>query len=126
MPRAYIKFVGDRQRTGKGSEVIRGFFKGVVEVFRWENLELDDPDPRGEKRPSFLEWLLKPETLPRPAVSVPPGRTSFWNWLFVPEKLPPPPDDGSSEGRPARRAALFSKKKHPRDPVPGKRKSRRR
>jgi hypothetical protein len=106
--------------------VIRGFFKGVVEIFRWENIELDDPAPRGEKHPSFLEWLLKPETLPRPAVSVPPGRTSFWNWLFVPEKLSPPTDDGSSEERPSLLTTLFSKETLPRDPVPEKRKSRRR
>jgi len=92
---------------------------GVIELFRWERLELDDPAPAGAGKPSFLGLLLKPESLPRPAVSVPPRKTSFLNWLLLPEKLPPPPD-GSSPRRPSLLAALAARETLPTDPAPGK------
>ena len=100
-------------------KVITGVIAGLVELFRWENLELDDPAPSAGEKPSFLAWLFKPERLPRAAVSVPPRKTSFLNWLLVPEKLPPPPDDSSP-----RRASLFAvlaaRETLPTDPEPVK------
>jgi hypothetical protein len=100
-------------------KAIKGVIEGVIEVFRWENLELDDPAPAGSGKPSFLVWLLKPESLPRPAVSVPPQKTSFLNWLLLPEKLPPPPDE-SSPRRPSLLAVLAARETLPTDPAPGK------
>ena len=100
-------------------KAVKGLIEGVKELFRWENLELEDPAPSGDGKASFLSWLLKPESLPRPAVSVPPRKTSFLNWLLVPEKLPPPPDDSSP-----RRASLFAvlaaRETLPTDPAPVK------
>jgi len=106
-------------------KAIKEVVGGVREIFRWENLELDDTSPAGGERSSFFAWLLKPEVLPRPAVSVPPDRKSFLNWLFVPESLPPPSDKSGAEGRPSLFATLFSRETLSRDPVPGKKESRR-
>jgi hypothetical protein len=100
-------------------KAIKRVIEGVIEVFRWENLVLDDPFPSGDGKASFLSWLLKPESLPRPAVSVPPRKTSFLNWLLVPEKLPPPPDDRSPR-RASLFAALLARETLPTDPEPVK------
>ena len=100
-------------------KVVKGVVEGLLEIFRWENLELDDPAPSRDGKSSFLTWLFKPESLPRPAVSVPPRKTSFLSWLLVPEKLSPPPDDSSP-----RRASLFAvlaaRETLPTDPPPVK------
>jgi hypothetical protein len=100
-------------------KAIKELVEGVIELFRWENLELENPVPAGAGKPSFLGWLLKPESLPRPAVSVPPQKTSFLNWLLLPEKLPPPPD-GNLPRRPSLLAALAARETLPTDPAPGK------
>ena len=100
-------------------KALKGIAVGFLEIFRSENLGLDEAPSRDDGSPSFLAWLMKPEELPRPAVSVPPRKTSFLNWLLVPEKLPPPPGE-EAPGRPSFLAVLTSREDLPKDPEPGK------
>jgi hypothetical protein len=77
--------------------MLKRFFEAVVVLTSWEKLG-HDPPPSQEPRRSFFSWLLQPEELPAPAVSVPPRRTSLWRWLLMPEKLPAA-EGGGAEGR---------------------------
>jgi len=106
-------------RRGVHVKAVKGIIEGMKELFRWENIELEDTAPAGAEKTSFLVWLLTPETLPRPAVSVPPRKTSFLNWLLVPEKLPPPADE-SSPRLPSLLAVLTARETLPTDPAPVK------
>lgn len=90
-----------------------------VIVSREELTEDPSPPPR-DGAGGFLKWLLAPESLPRPAVSVSPDRTSFWRWLFMPDELPPPDDAASPGGKRSVLALIFSGETLPRDPVPEK------
>jgi hypothetical protein len=56
----------------------RSFLKAIVTIFSRETLEFSSPAGEKRERSSFFAWLLKPERLSAPAVSVPPHREPFW------------------------------------------------
>lgn len=100
--------------------MLKRFFEALKVLVGRETLE-DAPRPSKVPRPSFLSWLLQPEKLPAPAVSVPPRRTSLWRWLLMPEELQPAGEGGKvSTGKPLL-TTLLAREILPRDPVPEKR-----
>lgn len=100
-------------------KAIKAVLEGTREIFRSENLDFDDSSQGDVERISFLQWLVAGETLPKPAVSVPPRRTSFLSWLLLPEKLPPPVETASRK-RPSLISVLFGRETLPSDPKPSK------
>jgi hypothetical protein len=95
--------------------------KRFVEAFKVlvsrETLE-ETPQPSKDPRQAFLSWLLQPEKLPAPAVSIPPRRTPLWRWLFVPDYLPAPHESATGTERKSLLAVLVSREELPRDSVP--------
>ena len=97
------------------------FFRAIVTILSPETLESAPPAEGGREGASFLTWLLKPERLPAPAVSVPPRRESPLRWLLLPEKLAAPEAKETGSDRPSLFAYLFSSETLPSDaPQSGK------
>jgi len=100
--------------------MLKRFYRAVGVLISREELG-HEPAPSRERGPSFISWLLQPEELPAPAVSVPPRRTPLWRWLLMPEELPPAGEGGKeSTGKPLL-TALLARETLPRDPVPEQR-----
>ena len=97
------------------------FFRAVVIIFSPETLGPAQPAGEEKERGSFFSWLLKPERLSPPAVSVPPRRESPWKWLLLPEKLAAPKAKEADSDRPRLFTYLFSSETLPSDvPLSGK------
>lgn len=97
--------------------MLKRVFEGISVLLGREILD-ESPPPSKEPRPSFLSWLLQPEKLPAPAVSVPPRRTPLWRLLFLPEDLPAPDESVAGPKEKSLLAELLSREELPRDPAP--------
>ena len=96
------------------------FFRAIAVIFSSETLDSAPPAER-VKKASFFSWLLQPERLSAPAVSVPPRREPFWKWLLVPERLAPLEAKEAGGKGPSLFSTLISSETLPSDaPQPGK------
>jgi hypothetical protein len=91
-------------------------FRAIVIIFSPETLESAPPSGKEREGDSFFTWLLKPERLPAPAVSVPPRREPPWKWLLLPEKLAAPAAKEAGRDRPSLFTYLYSSETLPSDP----------
>ncbi len=98
--------------------MVKRLLQAIGIIFSPETLESSPPAEEGRKGASVFAWLLKPEKLPAPAVSVPPRRESPWRWLFLPEKLAAPKAKEAASDRPSLFTYLFSSETLPSDAPP--------
>ena len=92
------------------------FFRAIVVIFSPETLEAAPPSVLDKREGSFFTWLLKPENLSAPVVSVPPPRSPLWKWLLLPEKLPAFESKTVERGPSSLFTYIFSSETLPSDP----------
>ena len=96
--------------------MVKKLLQAIGIIFSPETLEFTPPAVEKREGPSVFAWLLQPERLPAPAVSVPPRREPPWKWLLLPEKLAPPAAKEADGDSPSLFTYLISSETLPSDP----------